>query len=251
MLRPRNLAIAACIFALGAVLAQAQDDELKTVLRKAIQAHGGEQNLRKSKGIVSKFKGTIEVLGKMREMNGEVTLLMPDKVKNTLTFDFDGKEIPVVVVFNGKQMWRSVLGKTEEITDEKVLDETRDSLRVEAATSLPDYLKAPYKLAAVGEAKVKGKDAVGIRISKEGQRDITFYFDKTTHLLVKSEMRVYDPETKQEVNQEKYILDYRDSNGLKTAKRIAIEKDGKANAELEITDTKTYEKLEDSNFAMP
>ena len=55
----------------------------------------------------------------------------------------------------------------------------------------------------------------------------------------------------QEVNQEKYIIGYRDTDGLETGARVIIHKDGKAFMDIEITESKVYEKLEDSNFAMP
>jgi hypothetical protein len=251
MFRFRTLAIAGCILAATAILVRAQDDDLKAVLKKAIAAHGGEKNLSKFHGAVSKFKGTIEVLGKSRDISGETTLLKPDKIKNTMTLDFDGQQIAIAVVYNGKKLWRSVNDKTEEIKDEKVLAETRDSLQAEGAGSFVDYLKAPYELGALGEVKVKDKAAIGIRVSKKGQRDVSYFFDKKTHLLVKTEMRVYDAEAGQEVTQEKYIVGYRDTDGLKTGARVVIHKDGKAFMDIEITESKIYEKLEESNFAMP
>ncbi len=251
MVRFRTLAIAGCILAASAVLVRAQDDDLKAVLKKAIAAHGGAKNLTKFNGAVSKFKGTIEFKGKTRDISGETTLLKPDKVKNSMTLDFDGKEIPIVIVYNGQKMWQSVLNKTEEITDDKILTEMREGLRAEGTASFVNYLKAPYELGALGEVKVKGQPAIGICVSKKGQRDVSYFFDKKTHLLVKTETRVHDAQTKQEVTQEKYIVGYRDTDGLKTGARVIIHKDGKAFMDMEITESKVYEKLEESNFAMP
>lgn len=251
MFRLRTLAIAGCILAATAVLVRAQDDDLKAVLKKAIAAHGGEKNLTKFAGAVSKFKGTIEVVGKSRDITGETTLMKPDKVKHTMTLDFDGMQIPIAVVYNGKKMWRSVNNTTEEIKDEKALAEVREGLQAEAAGSLVDFLKAPYELNSLGEVKIKDKPAIGIRVSKKGQRDVSYFFDKKTHLLVKTEMRVHDAEAGQEITQEKYIVGYRDTDGLKTGARVIVHKDGKAFMDIEITESKVYEKLEDSNFAMP
>lgn len=251
MFRLRTLAIAGCILAVSAVLARAPDDDLKAVLQKAIAAHGGEKNLNKFGGAISKFKGTIEIMGKSRDITGETTLLKPDKVKNTMTIDIEGMQIPVAIVYNGKKMWRSVNNKTEEIKDEKILTEMREGLQAEGAGSLSDYLKAPYELGALGEVKIKDKPAIGIRVSKKGQRDVSYFFDKKTHLLVKTEMRILDVEAGQEVTQEKYIIGYRDTDGLKTGARVVIHKDGKAFMDLEITESKVYEKLDESNFAMP
>lgn len=251
MFRLRTLLVACGVLTFGVLFARAQDDDLKAVLRKAIAAHGGEKNLNKFGAATSKFKGTIEAMGKSRDITGESTLQKPDKLKTSLTIDIDGMAIPIVVVFDGKTLWRSINGTTAEVTDEKVVKETRESLQTEGAGTLADFLKAPYELAALGEVKVKDKAAVGIRVSKKGQRDISFYFDKKTHLVVKTEMRIYDAETAQEVTQEKYIVGYRVSNGLKTAAHVLIHKDGKAFMDIEITETQMFEKLDASTFAKP
>jgi outer membrane lipoprotein-sorting protein len=252
MFRLRVLALAGAALACTVLFAQAQEEaELKGILREAIKAHGGEKNLNKYGAATSKFKGTIEIMGQSRDMTGESTLQKPDKIKTSVTVDINGTSIPVVVVYDGKTMWRSVMGKTVEIDDEKVLKEMREGLQAEGAGSLTDFLKSPYELSAIGEVKVKDKAAIGVRVSKKGQRDISFYFDKKTHLVVKTEMRVYDTEAGQEVTQEKYIVGYKDTNGIKSAARIVIEKDSKAFMDIEITETQTFEKLDDATFAKP
>ncbi len=251
MFRLRTLAIAGCILAVSVVLVRAQDDDLKAVLKKAIAAHGGEKNLTKFNGAISKFKGTIEVMGKSRDITGENTFQKPDKLKVDLTVDIDGMVIPVVVVFDGKKMWRSINGTVAEVKDEQALAEMRESLLVEGANSLSDFLKAPYELNSLGEVKVKDMPAIGIRVSKKGQRDISFFFDKKTHLIVKTEMRVHDQDSGQEVTQEKYLVAYKDMDGLKTAARVIIHKDGKAFMDIQVTESKVYEKLDDATFKMP
>ena len=251
MFRLRLPALVGCVLALGAFSVQAQDADLKAVLKKAIDAHGGEAKMTKFSGVTAKFKGTIQLLGQARDIAGENSVQRPDKLKSALTLDINGMQIPIVVVYDGKKMWRSVMGKTEEIKDEKALTEMRQGLLLEGGATFVDFLKAPYELSALGEVKVKGKDAIGIHISKKGQRDISYFFDKATHLVVKSEARVHDEISNQEVTQEKFIIGYRDTDGLKAGARVVIHKDGKEFMDIEITETKMFEKLDDATFAMP
>ncbi|MBI2804487.1 MAG: hypothetical protein HYX68_05820 [Planctomycetes bacterium] len=251
MLRLRVFALAACVLAVGAFFVHAQDDGLKTVLTKAIAAHGGEKNLAKFKAVSSKFKGTIDILGNKSNCTGESSFQKPDKIKNVLSLDLNGKQIDIVTVFDGKKMWVSAMGNSMEITDKKLLKEVREQLQTEGAGGLSDFLKAPYKLNALGEVKVKGKDAIGIRVSKEGQRDFSMFFDKKTHLIVKTEMRTLDGMTGQEVTQEKYILGYQDKGGIKVAKRVEIHKDGKSFMDIELTEVNAFERFDDSVFAKP
>ena len=251
MLRMRVLALTAAVAVLGGFFVHAQDDELKAILKKSIAAHGGEKNLEKFKAVASKFKGKMELLGNNTDITGETSYQKPDKVKNAISLELNGKQLDIVTVFDGKQMWVAVAGQTMEITDEKQLKEIREQLRIEGAGSLSDFLKAPYKLSAIGEVKVKGKDAIGIRVSREGQRDFSMYFDKKTHLIVKTEMRTLDGMTGQEVTQEKYISSYQEKNGIQVAKGVEIHKDGKLFMALELTEVTPMERFDDAVFAKP
>jgi outer membrane lipoprotein-sorting protein len=251
MLRLRVTALTGCVLVLGALGVHAQDADLKAILRKSIEAHGGDKNLAKFKAVNSKFKGTIELMGAKRDITGETSFQKPDKVRNTMTIDIGGNKIDIITVYNGKKMWVSAAGMVMEINDEKLLQSVREELQVEGASNLGDFLKAPYELNAVGEVKVKGKDAIGIRVSKKGQKDITMFFDKKTHLVVKSEMRSIDSISKEEVTQEKFIVAYQDKDGMKIAKRVEIVKDGKAFLDIEITEVQPLERIDDSVFAKP
>src|SRR5260221_5053068 len=113
----RLLAALVCITVFRASVVQAQDADLKAVLKKAIDARGGEAKMTKFSGVTAKFKGTIQILGQARDITGENSLQRPDKLKSTLTLEINGMAIPIVVVYDGKKLWRSVMGKTEEIKD--------------------------------------------------------------------------------------------------------------------------------------
>jgi len=252
MFRLRVLALTGCVLVLGVLCVRAQDnDALKAILRKSMEAHGGEKNLAKFKAAVTKFKGTIEIMGNKADITGETSLQKPDKVKNVMSLNINNMNIDVVTVFNGKKLWVSAMGKTMEIDDEKILNAAREEMQAEGAGSFSDFLNAPYELNAIGEAKVRGVDAIGIRISKKGQKDISMYFDKKTNLVVKTEMRTLDAQSGQEVLQEKYIIGYQEKNGMKVAKRVEIQKDGKAFMDIEILETQPFERLDDATFAKP
>ena len=251
MFRLRVLALTTCVLVMGALFVRAQDDDLKAVLRKSMDAHGGEKNLTKFKAVKTNFKGTINIVGLKADITGETSLQKPDKVKNVMALEIMGKTIDIVTVLNGKKLWVSTMGQTKEIDDEKILNAAREEMQTEAAGSFADYLKAPYELSAIGDVKVKDKDTIGIRISKKGQKDISMFFDKKTHLVVKTEMRTLDAMTGQEITQEKFIVGYQEKNGVKIAKRVEIVRDGKAFMDIEITNVQNFEKLDDSVFAKP
>ncbi len=258
MNRFRVFAVACCALAIGVLFLRAQptqpaqdNADLKAVLRKAIEAHGGAKLLTKYQGATAKFKGTMQFMGNEAAIAGTVNFQKPHTLKNATKMDINGKNIELTQVFDGKKFWMSIMGKTMEITDEKIVKELKESLQTEGAAGFTAFLEMPYELSPIGEVKVKGKDAIGIRVSKKGQRDFSLFFDKKTHLVVKSETRAYDPVSSEEVTQEKFIIGYQDKQGMKVAKRIEIIKDGKAFMDMEITDVHAVEKLDDAMFMKP
>ncbi|MBI1830141.1 MAG: hypothetical protein HYR84_01665 [Planctomycetes bacterium] len=251
MLNLRVLTIAGCLLGITALLAQAQDTDVKAILRKSIEAHGGAKNLDKFKAVNTKFKGTMLIMGVKLDIVGETTLQKPDKVKNVMKLEINGKSVDVITVFNGDKLWVNSMGQTKEIDDEKILKSAREEMQTEGAGNLVDFLKPPFELNSIGEVKVKGKDAIGVRISKKGQKDFTMFFDKKTYRVVKSETQTYDPNNGQEVLQEKFILSYQEKGGLLIAKRVEIVKDGKTFMDIEITDTTPLERVDPAVFAKP
>jgi len=251
-MRLRVLALTSCLAAFGVLFAHAQEaSDPKAVLKKAIEAQGGAEKLTKFKAAVSKFKGTMEVMGNEVPITGESTHQKPDKVKNVVDVTINGMAFSVIEVYNGKKMWRSINGQTEEVKDEQTLKPVRDSLHAEAAGSLVDFLDKPYELSVIGAVKVKDKDAIGIRVTKKDQPDISLFFDKKTYLPIKTEMRIHDVQAGQEVTQEKFIMSFRDVDGMKAPKDLVVHKDGKLFMTLEITETKMFERLGDDAFQMP
>lgn len=251
MFRLRILAFAVCVFAVTALAVRAQDDELKAILQKSIKAHGGADNLTKFKAGSSKMKGTMKVAGLEFDIVAETWLRKPNQFKKVMTLEVKGKSIDMVQVFNGESFWINTMGKTQEIKDDKVIKEIREALEAEGGGSFVEFMKKPYELSALGEMKIKGKDAVGIRVSKKGQRDISFYFDKKTHLVVKIETRGLDPTGQKEALQEKFIMSYQDKNGMKVGKHLVILMDGEPFMDVEITDVQALDKIDDAMFAKP
>jgi hypothetical protein len=252
MMRLRVLALTSCLATFGILCTDAQESsDPKSVLKKAIEAHGGAAKLTKFKATVSKFKGTMELMGNEVALTGESTLQKPDKVKNAVEVNINGMQISVIEVYNGQKLWRSINGQTEEVKDEASLKQVREALQVEGAGSLVDFLEKPYELSVIGDVKVKDKNAIGIRVSKKGQPDVGLYFDKKTYLVIKTEMRLHDVQAGQEISQEKFITSFRDVDGQKVAKDLLIHKDGKLFMTLEITETKMFERLGDDAFQMP
>ena len=219
--------------------AQAQEDEVRRLVLKAQEAHGGKKLLNKYHGIQVRYKGDVDVNGMQAKIEGEVAYNFPDRMKNVITVDINGMKIEVQQGFDGKILWLSVLGKTQEIKDKEQIAEMNANLYAEVVASLADIESKHYELTTLGGMKIKDKEAVGVRVNKKGERYVDLWFDKKTHLLVKSESRGKDPfGMGAEALQEKYYSGYMPVSGIQTPQHLEVHNDGKRVVTMELSDTR-------------
>jgi hypothetical protein len=245
--------LAACLAALACtVSARAQDDELWAQIDKSLKAHGGKEFLKKHPAAQIKYKGEVDAMGALIKIEGEVWAA-PERMKNTSDIDINGMKLAIKQGYDGKTMWMDVMGMLQEFKDEDKIKEAKESMHAEQVANLVDLDKKNYQLNSLGEMKIKGKEAIGIRVAREGKRDVLLWFDKATNLLVKNEHRGADPWAPQaaEANNEKYYSDYKAVNGVQTPGRLEVHQDGKKIVELEIIEIRYHERLDDSIFAKP
>ncbi|MCS7045301.1 MAG: hypothetical protein NZO58_02985 [Gemmataceae bacterium] len=230
----------------------AQDDDARILVLKAQKAHGGRETLNKYRAAQFKYKGDVDINGMQAKVEGEVFYNFPDRMKNVIQVDANGMKIVVQQGRDAKGLWVSVLGMTQEINDKELLDEMNESMYVEKVVGLADIDDKSYKFSTIGEMKIKNKDTIGVRVSRDGRRDVTLWIDKKTHLVVKSENRGKDPFGQGgEANQEKYFFDYQPVSGVQSPRRMEVHHDGKRIMELELTETRYHEKLDESQFNRP
>jgi hypothetical protein len=234
----------------GGLSGQAGDDSSRALLARAIKAHGGDKALAGLAAIERRGKGKVHA-SLNSPFTAELLYQQPDRSKIALDVDFKGKNYMYIQVLNGKKGWvKDFTGKTNPM-DAQALAEAQQLMTVEKAINLVALKDKGYKLSSLGEAKVEGRDAVGLQVSRKGCRDVNLFFDKATHLLLKAEYRALDL-NKQEVTQEKFFSDYQTlPGGAKVPGKMVLKNDGKLFVELEVTETTVVERHEDGAFAKP
>jgi outer membrane lipoprotein-sorting protein len=231
--------------------ARAADDDAKAILAKAIKAHGGEEKLAKFQAGQSKAKGKINlpVVGES-EYTEETSFMLPDKFRSNLELDVNGMKVKIITIANGDKISIDANGTEVPITDaiKKSLEEARYVMKVARLSNLLKDKAA--ELTALGEVKVEGKPAVGVRVTSKGHKDISMYFDKETHLLAKMEYRSVDAQSGKEVTEERIVLEYqkKDDNGFVLPKKVLVKRDGEKFTEADVSEAKYLEKLDDSVF---
>ncbi len=220
------------------------------LIRRAIQAHGGQDKLDKLRLVREQTEGTLTVLGQKTAFTSETLRRLPGQYRHTLTAEVSGKKLNIVEVFDGKQGWIVVGGLTRGI-DEKTLAGWKATAHAAHVASLTPLLAADkgYKLTALPETKVQDRPALGVKVACPEQRDVNLWFDRETGLLVKRDLRPHAG-TADSVQEEIYS-DFKDVQGLKRPARVRILINGVPHAEATIRSTSLLDRIDDKEFAKP
>jgi hypothetical protein len=247
--------LTACAAALVlAVAAPARADEqadVKAILDKAIKAHGGEEALAKKKVEVVKSKGKYYGMGDGIDFTSEMIVQAPDRFRSEVDVEAGGMQIKIVQVVNGNKGWMKFADQVQDMNKEQ-LEEAKAQFYLRKVGTLVPLRDKAFKVSPLGEVKVDGKPAAGLRIESMGERDVSLFFDKETGLLIKSEMRGKDPMAgDKEFNGEIFYGDYKKVDGVQTPFKVTLKRDGEKFVESEVTDVKREDKVDETTFNKP
>jgi hypothetical protein len=227
---------------------RAAEPDPKTLVEQAIKAHGGEAELKKVQISTSQFKGKIQSPAGELDVSGEVASDKDVRQRVALQLEVGGMKVEVLSVLTNDSGWVKVNDVVIDLDADKVAEAREQSHGHWVATLVP--LRGPeYKLAGRGEVKVLDKPAYGVIASRDGRRDVQLFFDKETHLLVKTEQRVKD-EAGKELTEESYFSNFEEKNARQPMK-VSVRRDDMPYMDAEVTSFQTKEKLEDSLFQTP
>lgn len=238
---------------LAAVSVPARADDAadaRAVVEKAVKAHGGQENLDKFPAHSLQFKGNFHGMGQAIPMTGVVAVQGLEKQKLDVEVEAGGQKFRVVTVLDGDKGWTRMGDETNAMDKDQVAEAKEQAYAGWVATLAPLKDKK-FTLATIGETKIDQRPAVGVKVSCKGHRDVDLYFDKETMLLVKTETRVKDDGSGQEVTEESFAGEYKDVQGTKQAMKFTVKRDGKLFVEGEATEYTLTDKLDPSTFAKP
>ncbi len=244
-----SLLSGALILALAvSVRAQSQG---RAIIEKAIEASGGAQELEKLRAIHARYEGNAYFGTSSAPCRLEAFIQWPSQLRTNLECESaDRKKFLLVQVVNREQAWRSENGQTEE-GQGHTLVELRESFYFQRIETLRPLLRtADFTYTATGDGNVNNHEAVGVRISSPGHRDITLYFDNQSYLLVKSEHWLPDL-TGREVFRESVYGDFADVAGFKQARSMEIFQDRQKVLDMKVVDLTFSDRIEARLFSRP
>jgi hypothetical protein len=228
--------------------ALADDAAARSVIEKALKAHGGDL----AEGvIVVKSKGTVFAGGQEIAYSG-TTFYSHPKQRVELTFEAGGMSMSLVSVFTGEQGWVKLGQMLVEMTKDQVA-EAREQMYAGRVGQLRPLLKeAGFQLSVIGEDKVGDRAVVGIRIARDKHRDVRLYFDKETWLTLKIETSIVPDGGSNEVEQITVLSDYKKTaEGVMYPGKIVMHRAGEKFLDGDVTEYKRLDKADDAWFTKP
>lgn len=244
-----RFALLAVGFALAAAPARADEADARKLIEKAVKAHGGQDAIDKLPAVASAFKGTFHGMGDGVPITATVST-HDTKQRVELEVEAGGMKIPIVIVVAGDKGWSKIAKDVTEMDKDQLAEANEQAYAAWVATLAPLKGKE-FKFATVGEVKIEGKEAVGVKVSSKGHRDIDLYFDKTSGLLIKTETRVKDEGSGQEVSEESFLSEYKAVQGVQHAMKFTVKRNGKLFLEGETTEVTMSDKFPADTFAKP
>ncbi len=233
-------------------VARADDDaDMKALIEKAVKAHGGLEKLSKNKAVTSKFKGKFYAMGEAIDYTAEIAVQGQTQMRFEISSEAGGMKITYINVLNGDKGWTSFNGKIEEMSKD-ALAEAKENVYADWVSFLHPLTEKEFKFSPLGDSKVGDKEAVGVKVSRKDHRDVNLYFDKKTNMLLKRERQSKDVMGGTgEFNEEVFYDDYKEVAGTQQPHKLVIKHDGKDFVDVEVTETKLVEKIDDKVFDKP
>jgi hypothetical protein len=222
----------------------------RTTIERAIKAHGGQERLARVRADKVKLKGTLQLMGKSASFVAETTVQLPDQVKHLIRVTSEGRSFTVVHLLNGDKAVVTLDGQPQKI-EPAALEEMRSTLQLQRAVRLVPLLSdRTFDLTPLGESLVSDRRVVGIKVTSKGRKALNLYFDKDNGLLIKTETLLDDGSGK-EVREEMFCSDFKDIGGYRRPTRFVVYREGKKVMESELTDVKSFDKIDAAEFEKP
>ena len=169
----------------GLVSANGAADREKAlaVIDQAIRAYGGQAALAKAQASARTATGILFITGQEQPFSSERLVQLPQRLRATIDLGSAGPKMQIVIVINDGKGWESTGGAATELSQER-LHELQEELYVSwLATLLPLDKDKAFELAVLPETQESS--AIGIRVQRKDHQDVSLFFDKKTHLLIR------------------------------------------------------------------
>ena len=239
------LVSAVVAFALAPAPAQ---ESAEAVVKKAIEAHGGAEVLKKLTAGESTYKGDMTVFGMDLEFTAKLVYQLPDKFRMEIDTEAGGQKLAIVQVVNGAKTKSTLNGMATPLgeAEQKELRQAAMIQEISQLTPLIDGKTYTIKLEKPTD------DANVVLVTAKDLNDTKLFFDKKSGLLTKIERKGLAPSMGEpkEVTEETVMSDFKKFDGMMLPTKTMVNHDGKKFMTMTLTDAKLMEKADEKAFAV-
>lgn len=249
-MRQRTWAVLALSAGIWCTAGAQEQDHAKSILDKAAKALGSADKL-KIPGITFDSQAKLTIGTEEIEFGGSWTVKGHDKLNGSLTIKAGGRQENVTVVMNAMQIWgQGPNGKTEAAPAD-VVPSVQAVFRAVLFAQRPGMLATKdFKLSPLGELLVDNVTCVGLKIEQKDFKELSLHFDKATGLPAKAELTIREGGGG-DVNYVFLFSDYKEVDGIKHFTKLAVERDQKHVADVQISNIRLHENLNENVFMKP
>jgi outer membrane lipoprotein-sorting protein len=243
---------AAFLLLLPAGVRAGEADEARAVLERAVKALGGPDKLNRWPDATFRARGQFKINDEKIDFSGDLSVKAQNRYRWGVEVTVEGRTRAATVVLDGDKGWFQIAGREKS---DDLPKEIRDIFRVDfravrLAQRLTPLLDKDVRLSHLGELKINGRTAVGVKAAPKDMPEIDLWFDKETCLPVRAQVRVRESE-QGEVEHTFDFADYKEFNGLKQFTKLTLKRGDQPAMEMELSEFQFSEKLDDSLFARP
>ena len=215
----------------------------KEILAYVIEAHGGIDNIKRVKNIVSKGRMILNTPGGMMELDGEVTLVLPTKARYDMAIPAMGMQMSRV--YDGQSAWivmpQGVQPLPAAFVEEAKREIFRDSIHL--LTYIADKEASVQYL---GAEDVKGKITDVILVSNTPADSLKLFIDQETKHIIKREYQAFTEQGP--ADREEFLDDYREISGVMVAFHTVLVDNGEQSAEITLSEVMFNAEVDESLF---
>jgi hypothetical protein len=225
------------------------ENDAKETIRKAIDAYGGPEKVKKMTCFTLKAKGAFLNDGQKLPYMLEAWFSFPSRRKAIYRFD-DKQAEPLTQILNAESAWEKRSETTRQLNEDELAAMKEAMYRFQVDTLLAIVTDKSLQISYAGEKEVDQKRAVGVKVHSNNHLDILLYFDVQSGLQVKVEIRSTDAAGKEAIL-EYFLRDHKEFNTVRRPSKFDVFINGDKKEEFEITDMEFPERIEEKVFKKP
>ena len=222
---------------------EADVTKARGILADAVKAHGGLDKLEQVKTIITKGKMVVNTPGGMMELDGEVTVVLPNKARADLSMPAMGMRMSRI--FNGQSAWM-VMPQGVQPLPPAYVEEGKKEIFRDSIPLLTYVSNEETSVQYLGAEDVNGKMTDVVLISDTPGGSIKLFIDQETKHIIKKQFQAFTEQGPSD--REEFLDDYRDVSGVMVAFHTVLIDNGEKSAEITFSEATINAEVDESLF---